>query len=83
MNSVIAEEVAQVQVLRAEGRRGSLHLSPLRGRVFMEVFAEDQDAARTTVQTLPMAKWWDIDIYPTVAPPLSGVGSGVPFRIAP
>jgi len=39
----------------------------------MEVFAEDQDAARTTVQTLPMAKWWDIDIYPTVAPPLSGV----------
>lgn len=69
MNAVIADEVAQVEALRAAGRLGAVHLSPVRGAVFLEVLAEDQDAARSTVETLPMAPWWEIDIYPTVAPP--------------
>ena len=69
MSTVIAEEVAQVQTLKSEGRLGSVHVSPARGRVFLEVIAEDAVAAETTVQTLPMAKWWEIDVYPTVGPP--------------
>ena len=69
MSSVIAEEVAEVQILKSEGRLGSVHVSPTRGRVFLEVTAEDAAAAQTTVQTLPMAKWWDIDVHPTVGRP--------------
>ncbi len=69
MNSVLAEEVAQVQALKAEGRLGSVHISVTRGRVFLEINAGDAAAARTTVESLPMAKWWKIDIYPTVGPP--------------
>ncbi len=68
MKSVITEEAAQVQVLRAERRLGAVHVSVGRGKVFLEVLADDEAAARATVQTLPMATWWDIDIYPTTAP---------------
>lgn len=73
MNTVIAEEVAQVQALRADGHLGAVHISPDRGRVFLEVFAADEDSARTIVATLPMAKWWNLDIYSTLAPPTPGV----------
>lgn len=71
--AVIPEEVAQVQRLTAEGRLGAVRVSASRGRVFLEVFAEDDIAARATVETLPMSKWWDIEIFPitepTVVPP--------------
>ena len=69
MNTVLAEEVAQVQILKGEGRLGSVHISPARGKVFLEVIAEDAAGAETAVKTLPMAKWWAIDIYPTIGPP--------------
>lgn len=69
MNAVIAEEVAHVKLLQGEGRLGAVHISPARGRVFLEVRADDEDSARATVQSLPMAAWWDLDIYPTMAPP--------------
>jgi muconolactone delta-isomerase len=69
MNNVIAEEVAQVRTLTAVGRLGAVHISPPRGRVFLEVHAEDELSARAIVETLPMAKWWTIDAYPTMGPP--------------
>ncbi len=69
MNAVVAEEVARVKALQAEGRLGAVHISPARGRVFLEVLAGDEDAASATVQTLPMAAWWEIDVYATIAPP--------------
>ena len=67
MMSVIAEEVDQVGRLSAEGRLGAVHVSPPRGRVFLEVFAQDEQSARATVETLPMAKWWQIEIFPTMS----------------
>ena len=69
MSSVLAEEVAQVQILQGEGRLGAVHISPARGRVFLDNLAEDAAGARSTAETLPMAKWWEIDVYPTMGPP--------------
>jgi len=69
MTSVIAEEGAQVEILKAQGRLGSVFISPARGRVLLEVFAEDEAGAEASVQTLPMAKWWELDVYPTMGPP--------------
>ena len=76
MSTVLAEEVAQVQILKGQGRLGSVHISPSRGRVFLEIIAADTAEAQATTETLPMAKWWSIDIYPTVGPPPNaGAGS--------
>ena len=76
MSTVLAEEVAQVQILKGQGRLGSVHISPSRGRVFLEIIAADITEAQATTETLPMAKWWSIDVYPTVGPPPNaGAGS--------
>ncbi|MFZ4518483.1 MAG: hypothetical protein ACOYOP_08840 [Microthrixaceae bacterium] len=72
--AVIPEEQARVATLTDEGRVGSIHLSLARGTVFIETFAEDVDDAATTVRTLPMARWWDLDVFP-LAPPM---GPGAP-----
>ena len=42
------------------------------GTVMSEVFAGDAADARSTVETLPMSKWWDIDVFPLAAPVVPG-----------
>lgn len=69
MNAVIAEEVAQVRTLTQEGRLGAVHISPSKGRVFLEIFADDEENALIAARTLPMAKWWQLEIFPTMVPP--------------
>jgi muconolactone delta-isomerase len=73
--AVFAEEQAQAKHLEDEGRMGAIHLSLARGTVFLEIFAEGTERAAETVRTLPMAKWWDLDIYPIAAPSPPGDGS--------
>ena len=67
--SVVAEEQAKVAELKAAGTIGALYLSTAtRGTVFIEIFADDADAAGIAVASLPMAKWWDIDVFPINVP---------------
>jgi hypothetical protein len=70
--AVVKEEVAQVEALRAAARVGAVHISMARGTTFLEAFASDEDDARATVATLPMSRWWDLDVYPTTPPAQSG-----------
>ena len=73
--AVVREEGAQVEVLKAAGRMGSGHISMPRRTVFLEIFAADEPSAADTVRTLPMSKWWDLDVYPCPAPTLPMVAS--------
>ncbi|MDH6531901.1 muconolactone delta-isomerase [Aurantimicrobium minutum] len=66
--AVVAEEQAAVQSLQSAGRLESVKLSLGRGTVFLEVRAENPVAAATTVEELPMAKWWNLDVFPLGAP---------------
>jgi muconolactone delta-isomerase len=67
--SIVAQEQAKVQELKDLGHIGALFLATRdRGTVFLEIFATDVEAARNTVMSLPMSKWWDLDIYPLNAP---------------
>jgi len=67
--AVVADEQAKVAELKAAGEIGAVYLSTLeRGTVFLEIFAEEAEAARSIVTSLPMARWWDLDIYPINAP---------------
>ena len=61
---VVEEEKAKVKDLQAEGRIGSIRLAVPHGKVFLDVFAEDAQRAETTVLELPMAKWWDLEVFP-------------------
>ena len=70
--AVVAEEQAKVAELVAQGRVGAIHLALSRGTVFIETFADDSEAAEATVRSLPMARWWDLDVYPIGAPTPEG-----------
>lgn len=67
--AVVKEEQAQVAVLTGEGRLGTINISLPRQTVFIEVLADDESAAEETVRSLPMAKWWTLDVFPTRVPP--------------
>ena len=66
--AVVAEEQAAVAVLVGEGLVGEIRLALSRQTVFIEVFAAGVDEATTTIERLPMAKWWDLDVYELGAP---------------
>ena len=67
--SVVAEEQAKAAELQAAGKIGAIHLATIsRGTVFIETFAENLEEATSTIESLPMAAWWDIDVFPLSAP---------------
>ena len=73
---VVAEEQAKAAELQAAGKLGPIHLATLsRGTVFIETFATSVDEATSIVESLPMAVWWDIDVFPLSAPGKPGAGS--------
>ena len=57
-------EKAKVAQLQEAGRLGSIRLAVPRGKVFLDVFAEDELGAAATVLELPMSVWWDLEVYP-------------------
>lgn len=66
---VIAEEQAKASELQSEGKIGPIHLATIsRGTVFIETFGSSVDEATAIIRTLPMAPWWDIDVFPLSAP---------------
>lgn len=73
--AVVDEEVAQVKRLEADGKLGGIHLALARGTVFIEAFADDAEGATAVVASLPMARWWDLDVYPLAAAPTAGAAS--------
>lgn len=67
--SVVGAEQERVAVLQREGRVMSVFLATAaRQKVFLEVIGLDHSDAESIVRTLPMAKWWDVDVYPLNAP---------------
>ena len=62
--AVVEEEKAAVKVLQAAGRLGQIFLAVPHGKVFIEAFGDDAQAAEANVKELPMSKWWDLEVYP-------------------
>ncbi|MEI6374568.1 MAG: hypothetical protein WCP26_12375 [Actinomycetes bacterium] len=53
---------------RKDGSTVSTSQPPARQAVFRETFGDDIDDVVAVVKTLPMAKWWDIDVFPLNPP---------------
>lgn len=71
--AVVPEEMAKAAELQSEGKIGPIHLATIsRGTVFIETFASSVEEATSIVQSLPMATWWDIDVFPLSAPGIPG-----------
>jgi len=73
---VIAEEQAKASELQSAGKLGPIHLATLsRATVFIETFASSVEEATSIIESLPMAVWWDIDVFPLSAPGKPGAES--------
>ena len=59
----LSKKKAKVKELQEEGLLGSIRLAVPQGKVFLDVFANDENEALTTVRELPMARWWDLVAY--------------------
>jgi hypothetical protein len=62
------EEEKQLEVLRSEGRIGAHYISPARRATFIEVIAADEQQVAETLATLPFARFFEADVYPTTPP---------------
>ncbi|GLY34204.1 hypothetical protein Amsp01_002280 [Amycolatopsis sp. NBRC 101858] len=62
------DEHKQLEVLRSAGRVGAHYVSPARGATFIEVIADDEKQVAETLATLPFARFFDADVYPTTPP---------------
>lgn len=62
------DEEKQLEVLRSDGRIGAHYVSPARRATFIEVIAADEKQVAETLATLPFARFFDVDVYPTTPP---------------
>ena len=68
VSAMVAEEQSAAKALQEEGRLRSVRVSVKRDKVFLEVVAEDESEAATTVRRLPMSQWWELDSYQIASP---------------
>jgi hypothetical protein len=61
-------EHKQLEVLRADGKIGAHYVSPARRATFIEIIAADEKEAARTLETLPFARFFEADVYPTAPP---------------
>ena len=62
------DEQKQLEVLRSGGRIGAHYVSPARRATFIEIIAADEKQVAETLATLPFARFFDVDVYPTTPP---------------
>ena len=62
------DEHKQLEVLRTDGRIGAHYVSPARRATFLEVIAADEKQVAETLATLPFARFFNVDVYPTTPP---------------
>lgn len=62
------DEQKQLEVLRSARKIGAHYVSPTRRATFIEVVAADEKQATETLATLPFARFFEVDIYPTTPP---------------
>ena len=68
VTAMAPEEGIAAKALADEGLLNSVRVSLARDKVFLEVSAEDADAATAAINRLPMVVFWDLEVYQVNAP---------------
>lgn len=73
IRELIPAEQAQAKILEDKGLLGAIKVAMPRRTVFLEVFSETEQEALEVIESLPLVKVWDYEIYLTTPPAGSGV----------
>ena len=76
LGALIPDEIAAVNRLRDEGKLGAVHIAFSRRVIFIEVFADDEEQVRNIVDSLPMGRFFDLDLYRTDPPGVPNQSAG-------
>jgi hypothetical protein len=68
IRSLIPAEQAQAKLLEEQGVIGFIKVAMPKRTVFIEAFGSDEENVTKSILTLPLAKVWDIEIFPTTPP---------------
>ena len=68
IRALIPAEQVQAAVLTAQGLLGEIRVAMPRRTVFIEAFAESEEAALANLETLPLSTLWELDLFETTPP---------------
>ena len=73
IRKLIPAEQAQAKILEDKGLLGAIKVAMPRRTVFLEVFSETEKDASEVIDSLPLVKVWDYEIFQTTPPAGSNV----------
>ncbi len=68
IRALIPAEQAQAKTLVEQGVLGFIKVAMPKRTVFLEAFGEDDKSVISTIQALPFAAIWNIEVFPTTPP---------------
>ena len=68
IRALIPAEQAQAKSLEEQGLIGVIKVAMPKRTVFIEAFGQDDQSALETIYSLPLAKLWDIELFPITPP---------------
>ena len=68
IRALIPAEQLQAKALVEQGVLGFIKVAMSKRTVFLEAFGEDDVSVLSTIQTLPFAAIWNIEVFPTTPP---------------
>ena len=73
IRALIPAEQLQAKLLEEQGLLGSIKVAMPKRTVFLEAFGQDEQSVLETIHSLPLAAFWDIEVFPTTPPAGSSV----------
>ncbi len=68
IRALIPVEQAQAKLLEEQGAIGSIKVAMPKRAVFIEAFGADEQSTLENIQSLPLAKLWNIELFETTPP---------------
>ncbi len=71
IKALVPDEVKQAKILEDQGLIGKITVAMPKRTVFLEAFGENETSVSQTIDSLPLSKLWDFELFDTTPP--SGV----------
>ena len=68
IRELVPAEQAQAKLLEEKGAIGTIKIAMPKRTVFIEAFGTDETEVNSTIESLPLSKLWDWEIFATTPP---------------
>lgn len=68
IRELVPAEQAQAKLLEEKGAIGTIKIAMPKRTVFIEAFGDDETQVNSNIESLPLSKLWDWEIFATTPP---------------